>query len=198
MPSLYEQLVIPHDRRSTSLRVEQAEFLFEFLRPRGITATLETGFAFGCSTVHIMQATTAPHIAIDPYQAGYQNLGLANVAKLGLSDRLRHIALPSHVALPQLLAEGVRIDFGLIDGGHKFEEIFIDWVYISLLLNVGGHVALDDSWLQATQMVASFVRKNREDFREVDPGAPNMYLFEKVGPDRSEWTDFESFSAGEK
>jgi predicted O-methyltransferase YrrM len=196
MESLYEQLALPEERRKTSLQREQAEFIFDFLRSRPITSTLETGLAFGCSTVHIMKATTAPHIAIDPYQKGYHDVGLETVARFGLQDRFRHIALPSHAALPQLLADGVRIDFGLIDGGHKFDEMFVDWYYIGLLLNRGGHILFDDAWLEATQMVASFVRNNRPDFREVHPSAPNMILFEKIDDDHSEWTEFRTFSAG--
>ena len=141
-----------------------------------------------------MMATTAPHIAIDPFEEGYQNLGLLNVERFALQDRFRHIKLLSHVALPQLLEEGIRVDFALIDGGHKFEEIFIDWFYMSLLLNPGGHILFDDAWLEATQMVASFVRNNRKDFREVIPSAPNMILFEKIDHDRSEWTDFRPFT----
>ena len=194
MASLYDQLFIPEERRKPSLQREQAEFIFDFLASRLVQQTLETGFAFGCSTAHIMKATNARHIAIDPRQEGYDNIGLSNIAKLGLQPRLRHIRLRSHVALPQLLSEDVCIDFALIDGCHKFDEIFIDWWYISLLLNKGGHVIFDDSWLGATQTVAAFVRSNRKNFREVTATAPSMFMFEKVDRDRSEWTDFQPFS----
>lgn len=193
MGALYDQIVIPEDRRKTSLTREQAAFLFEFLNGRGITRTLETGFAYGCSTVHIMKATGAPHIAIDPYEEGYENLGLANVTRLGLHANFEHVRLPSHVALPRLLERGIGIDFALIDGGHKFDEIFVDWYYIGLLLNRGGFVMFDDAWLEATRMVADFLRLNRKDFRPVDGTPANLLLFEKVDRDRSEWTDFQPF-----
>jgi predicted O-methyltransferase YrrM len=196
MQSLYNKLLIPEERRRTALQRDQAEFILEFLQHRPITQTLETGLGVGCSTAHIMTATTAPHIAIDPYQEGYDNLGLVNIAKLGLQSRFRHIKLPSHVALPRLLADGVAIDFALIDGGHKFDEIFIDWWYTGLLLNIGGHVMFDDGWLEATQMVTSFLRNNRKDFREISTPVPNLIVFEKVDRDRSEWSEFKPFSTG--
>src|SRR5262245_20520777 len=76
MPSIYAQLTIADDRRSTSITSEQGEFIVEFLRSQSVTMTLETGFAYGCSAAHILSATSAPHIAIDAYEEGYGNLGL--------------------------------------------------------------------------------------------------------------------------
>jgi predicted O-methyltransferase YrrM len=196
MSNLYDRIVIPEDRRSTSIRREHGAFIFDFLKSRPITRTLETGFAYGCSTVHIMAATDAPHIAVDAYEEGYDNIGLANIARFGLAARFQFIRLPSHVALPQLLSSGIAIDFGFVDGGHKFDEIFLDWYYIDRLLNRGGHVMFDDGWLEATQMVASFIRKNRKDYREIRVPVDHVYLFEKIGSDKSDWRAFEPFAPG--
>jgi predicted O-methyltransferase YrrM len=196
MSDLYDRIVIPEDRRSTSIGREHGAFIVEFLKSRPITRTLETGFAYGCSAVHIMSATDAPHIAIDAYEDGYDNIGLANVARFGFAHRFQFIRLPSHVALPRLLSCGVAIDFGFIDGGHKFDEIFLDWYYIDRLLNRGGHVMFDDGWLEATRMVASFIRKNRKDYREVGVPVEHVYLFEKIGRDTSDWRDFAPFAPG--
>jgi predicted O-methyltransferase YrrM len=194
MQNIYDQLIIPEERRATSIRRDQAEYIFEFLKARPINRTLETGFAYGCSTAHIMAATAAPHIAVDAYEEGYENLGLANITRMGLQHRLQFIRLPSHVALPRLLADGVAVDFAFIDGGHKFEEIFIDWYYISHLLNRNGCVMFDDSWLEATQMVVDFIRRNRPDFREIAVPIGQLYLFEKIAKDKSDWKDFRPFS----
>lgn len=192
--SIYDQLNIPSHGRKTAIRRDQGEYLCDFLRSRTINRTLETGFAYGCSAAYIMSGTNAPHIAIDPYEDKYGDLGLENVAKLGFSDRLQLIRQPSHLALPHLLAAGVSIDFAFIDGGHKFEEIFIDWHYASLLLTEGGCIVLDDIWLEATRMTASFVRTNRKEFREITVPAPNLFMFEKMGKDESDWTQFRRFS----
>jgi predicted O-methyltransferase YrrM len=193
MSSIYDQLSIPEGRRATSIQREQGEFIFDFLRRQTVSRTLETGFAYGCSTAYILSATNAPHIAIDAYQEGYDNLGLANIARLGLQDRLQFIRSPSHVALPQLLSNGVAIDFAFIDGDHKFEGIFVDWFYISMMLNRFGYVMFDDAWLEATQTVASFLRNNRADFREIEVPVANLYLFQKVGRDESDWKGFRPF-----
>ena len=175
--ALYDRLNIPEHGRKTAIRRDQGEFLCEFLRGRTINRTLETGFAYGCSTAYIMSATSAPHIAT-----------------LGFQDRLQLIRQPSYLALPQLLAARTPIDFAFIDGGHRFEEIFIDWYYASMLLAQGGCVALDDTWLEATRMTASFVRTNRKELREIAVPVPNLVMFEKVGKDESDWTTFRRFS----
>jgi predicted O-methyltransferase YrrM len=184
----------PDRGRKTAIRRDQGEYLCEFLRSRTINRTLETGFAYGCSAAYILSGTNAPHIAIDPYAHEYGDLGLENIAKLGFRERLQLIRQPSHLALPQLAAAAVSIDFAFIDGGHKFEEIFIDWYYASLLLNVNGCIVLDDTWLEATRMTASFIRNNRKEFREIAVPAPNLFMFEKVGKDESDWTQFRRFS----
>lgn len=192
--ALYDRLNIPEHGRKTAIRRDQGEFLCEFLRGRTINRTLETGFAYGCSTAYIMSATSAPHIAIDPYADSYGDVGLQNIATLGFQDRLQLIRQPSYLALPQLLAARTPIDFAFIDGGHRFEEIFIDWYYASMLLAQGGCVALDDTWLEATRMTASFVRTNRKELREIAVPVPNLVMFEKVGKDESDWTTFRRFS----
>ncbi len=194
MQNIYEKLEIPDNDRFTAIRKDQAEFIFSFLKRKKFSPTLETGFAYGCSTCYIIAATKGKHIAIDPYQHSYKNLGLKNVKRLGLKKHLRFLKLHSHVALPKLLQEGKRIEFAFVDGGHKFDEIFIDWFYIDLLLVSRGYVMFDDTWLRSTQAVASFIRKNRKDYKEIKIPIKNLYLFQKVGVDKREWSHFEEFS----
>ena len=193
MQNIYEKLEIPENDRLTSIQKDQAEFIFDFLKDKKISQTLETGFAYGCSTAYIISATKSPHIAIDPYQQSYKNLGLKNIAALGLQKYLKFIALPSLAALPAILSEGLKIDFAFIDGGHKFDEIFIDWFYIDLLLADRGHVMFDDSWLKSTQTVASFIRTNRRDYTEIKTPIENIFLFQKTGTDQRDWRHFENF-----
>ena len=114
MASLRDALTIPAGS-ATSIRSEQGEYIVELLSGLPITRTLETGFAYGVSAAYILSATRAPHIAVDPYEESYGNLGLANVARLGFQDPLEFVRLPSHVALPQLLARGVCVDFAFVD-----------------------------------------------------------------------------------
>jgi predicted O-methyltransferase YrrM len=195
--SIYEQLEIPEADRITAIPRAQAEFMYEFLTDKNIAQSLEVGFAYGCSTAHIMVATGAAHIAIDPYQHAYKDLGLKNIAALGLQSHLRFEKEPSHDALPKLHKEGVSLDFAFIDGGHRYDQIFIDWFYIDLMLKPGGFVMFDDGWMRSTQLVASFVRRNREDYREVAVPSSlkrQVIVFEKVkATDKRAWYHFREF-----
>jgi predicted O-methyltransferase YrrM len=194
MINLYEQLEIPEEDRITSIGKEHAEWMHAFLKDRDITQTIETGFAYGCSTAYIMTATNAPHIAIDPYQDKYQNLGLRNVEKLGLTAKFRFEKEPSIKALPKLLAEGVQCDFAFIDGGHRFDDIFIDFCHIDSLIRDKGWIMFDDSWMPSTRNVVSFIITNREDYNFVPTPVGNIFLFQKVGTDKRNWDHFIDFT----
>lgn len=195
MESIYEKLEIPEGDRLTSIRKEEAEFVYNFLKERKFRKTLETGFAYGCSTAYIIAATQNEHIAIDPYQDKYNNLGLKNIEKLGFTEYLRFIKELSHEALPKLLNEGVRVDFVFIDGGHKYDEIFIDWYYADLLLNQEGYIFFDDSWLPSTRMVAAFIDTNRMDYQRIETPIENLVAFQKVGKDDRGWDHFVDFGS---
>jgi len=106
---------------------------------------------------------------------------------------LRFIRLPSQIALPNLLNENIKIDFGFIDGNHKFDNIFIDWFYIDLLLNNNGYVLFDDTWLESTQKTISFIKNNREDYKEIAIPTTNMGMFQKIDGDKRTWSHFKPF-----
>lgn len=194
MENIYEQLEISEQGRHISIPKENAEFIFDFLKNKPISQTLETGFAYGCSAAYIISSTRKNHIAIDPYEKeSFNDLGLHNIKKLGLEKFLKFIRLPSQIALPNLLRENVIIDFGFIDGNHKFDNIFIDWFYIDLLLNHNGYVLFDDTWLESTQKTVSFIKNNREDYKEIAVPIANMCLFQKIGKDNRIWSHFKPF-----
>jgi predicted O-methyltransferase YrrM len=194
MENIYEQLEISEQGRHISIPKEVGEFIFDFLKDKPISQTLETGFAYGCSAAFIISATKKNHIVIDPYEKQcFNDLGLRNIKKLGLEKFLRFIKLPSQIALPNLLNENIKIDFGLIDGNHKFDNIFIDWFYIDLLLNNNGYVLFDDTWLGSTQKTMSFIKNNREDYQEIAVPPTNMCMFQKIGKDNRIWSYFKPF-----
>ena len=68
MENIYDKLEIPETRRDTSITKQEAEYIYQFLSEKKINTSLEVGFAFGCSTAHIMEATNSTHYAIDPFQ----------------------------------------------------------------------------------------------------------------------------------
>ncbi|NJR75273.1 MAG: class I SAM-dependent methyltransferase [Scytonema sp. CRU_2_7] len=119
--------------------------LKEFIQKYNLERTLEVGMAYGLSTLFICQAHqdkgTGIHTAIDPMQNNlWKSIGLLNIERAGLADKLRFMESCSHEALPQLLTKGEKLDFAFIDGSHHFDYTLIDFFYIDKLLHLGGYV----------------------------------------------------------
>jgi len=195
MEDIYSQLKIPVGKKYTSISKEKGEFIYRFLRRQKLRHTLETGFAYGCSTAYIISATNSTHIAIDPFQSKYNNLGLKNIKKLQLDKHLRYIGDYSHNALPQLLKERTRLDFAFIDGDHNFDVAFMDFFYIDLMLVEKGFVLFDDSWIHSIQTIAKFIVKNKKNYRKIKTPCKNLILFQKISEDKQQWHNFKSFKS---
>lgn len=193
MKSLYSQLVIPEGDKATSITEKEGEFIYDFLQKNQITKTLEVGFAYGCSTTYIISATNEKHYVIDPFQDSYSNLGLRNIQRLNLEKYLIFIKDFSHYVLPRLAQEGLKINFAFIDGGHKFDDIFIDFYFVDLLLNHNGYVLFHDSWLQSTRLAASWIVKNKKNYCKIKIPIENLVLFRKEGDDDRDWRHFKYF-----
>jgi len=138
----------------------------ELIKNHNLNSTLEIGMAYGLSTMFICQAHqdkgSGSHIAIDPFQSTmWKSIGLLNIKKAGLSDKLRFLEAFSYEALPQLLAERQQIDFAFIDGSHHFDYTLVDFFYVDKLLEIGGYVVFDDIWMPGIRKVLYFVLRNR-------------------------------------
>jgi len=89
--------------------------------------SLEIGFAYGVSTLFICGAlaaacAVATHIVMDPHQSTqWRGIGLRNVREAGYAGMVRFYEEQSEFVLPRLLAEGIKVDFALIDGWHTFQ-----------------------------------------------------------------------------
>ncbi|MFE5027712.1 hypothetical protein ACFRAO_31385 [Streptomyces sp. NPDC056656] len=58
---------------------------------------------------------------------------------------------PSSTALPQLLSEGFVTDAALVDGSHRFHEVFVDLYFLRKIVRPEGLVVIDDdSWPSGT------------------------------------------------
>src|SRR5215212_1119487 len=77
--------------------------LARLVRDEGARRTLETGMAFGLSTVAIASVfDDGRHVAIDPNQHGaYGGIGMLNAERAGVASRVELIEEPSELALPR-------------------------------------------------------------------------------------------------
>lgn len=191
MKSLYRQLNIP--KTKISIKEKEATFIYDFLMTNKIKKTLEVGFAFGCSTAHIISATKDKHYVIDPFQHLFKDTGINNIRNLKLSKHLIFINDNSYNALPKLLTKGVKINFAFIDGDHKFDSVFIDFYFIDLLLNHEGYVLFHDTWMRSIQHIVSWIKNNKTNYIRIKIPIKNMVLFQKKGDDQRIWTHFKGF-----
>ena len=186
-------LVIPQEDKSSPVKSSEAEFIYNFLKECGIKLTLEIGFAYAKSASHIIAATQSMHIVIDPFQDRYNNLGIENIKSLNFEKYLTFYNDYSHNILPQLVRENRQFDFILIDGDHKFDGEFIDFYYADLLLKNGGYILMHDTWMRSTQLVVSFIKSNRKEYKLIKTPLRNFALFQKEGGDQRNGMHFREF-----
>ncbi len=118
--------------------------------------TMETGA--GLSTVAFI-AAGAKHIAIAPDEALGGRIRDFCVAKNLTADNLTFHALPSQEYLPKMKDT---VSFVLIDGSHSFPEVFVDFFYVSPLLEVGGVLVVDDTWIWTGEVLVKFLAMEPE------------------------------------
>ena len=144
----------------SSIQKDEAEFISKLIRENGLTRAVEVGCAMGMSSLAIADSLAgegAFHYIIDPFQKSqWNNIGVDNLRKAGFS-RFQLIEDYSEFALPALVKEGIKINFGFIDGWHTFDHTLIDFFYINRMLEVGGIVLIDDVQMPAVSRVARYI-----------------------------------------
>jgi len=168
-----------------------AEEIERLVRDMALTRTLETGMAYGLSTLAICsvheERGEGDHIAIDPHQStDWGGIGRLNLKRAGLSGRAEVIEARSDEALPRLREEGVRIDFALIDGLHLFDATLVDFFHADRMLERGGVVVFHDTWMPAVQQAVAYVRANRA-YEPLEAGDAAMAVLRKTADDDRAW-----------
>ena len=141
--------------------------LYETIRQTNSTRTLETGMAYGLSTLFMCQAVAdnggGIHVAIDPaMNKAYKSIGVLNVKRAGFVDMVRCYEAPSHEVLPKLLAQDAQFDFVFIDGFHAFDTALLDFYYADRLIPCGGRILFHDVWMPSIRKALSSVLRNRD------------------------------------
>jgi hypothetical protein len=160
---------------SASMRPSEYACLRDVLRELKPKRTLEIGMANGTSSLvccQILKETGGErHTAVDPFQSkpdGWKGKGIEKVREAGLGDFLEVKEDYNYNALPNLVQEGRRYDFVLIDGYHSYDYTFIDMFYADLLLRPGGILACHDTGYPCVYQALRFLEVHKP--------------YERVGP----------------
>ncbi len=180
----------------TSIPMEHAARLADTVHDRGFTRTVETGMAYGLSTLAVAGVHAARgsghHLAIDPIQSTkWRSLGRAHVRRAGIAPFVTVVEASSDAALPRMAADGEAFDFAFIDGHHLFDFVLIDFFYADRMLVEGGIVAFHDPWIAAVGKVLDYVRTNRA-YKTISAD-DGLALLLKIGTDERDWDHHRDF-----
>jgi predicted O-methyltransferase YrrM len=146
-----------------SMAREECELIDRAFRAVKPACSVEVGLAHGLSTLYACDALKANgvpcrHIMIDPYQTSeWDGIGLANIQRAGFAGMTELHEKGSEIVLPQLLAEGLKIQAAIIDGYHTFDHALVDFFYINKMLEVGGVVFMDDTEFPSIAQVVDHI-----------------------------------------
>ncbi len=178
----------------TMLSESRADMLWRLARQVQTNNTLETGFAYGLSSLMLLdvigRSAGGRHTAIDPYQRSlFRGIGLRVVERCGMTDRFRLIDQDSALAMPDLIRAGERFDLVMIDGNHLFAGVFIDVAFGAKLCREGGLLVLDDLWLPSVRKVQRFIEHNMPWLRPVGVEHSGLAAYQ-CGKAVDHWFDF--------
>jgi hypothetical protein len=125
---------------------------------------IETGA--GNSTLTFLLCGAKSVVSIAPEAALFDRIRQAAADRAIDSGALEAIVAFSEDVLPKLASDataaGVQYDFALMDGGHAWPTVFVDFCYIMEVLKPGGFLMVDDIQLYSVKQLARLLNESRE------------------------------------
>ena len=177
---------------------EQGMILYHLCLERKPEVVLETGLAYGFSTIFMLTALRengqGRHIAIDPYQTRHwKGVGAQRGLQLGMNNRFDVIEDRAEYVIPKFTAERLRVQLVFIDGDHRFDSAMLDFTLAARLCEVGALIVIDDLWMPSIRCLVRYIETNRKDWRPIPSPLANIYILEKTGKDERDWNHFVRF-----
>jgi predicted O-methyltransferase YrrM len=140
------------DFERVALPAADCDALRDALVAHDAHVVIEVGLAYGSSALAIGEAlcstggSEVSHIVIDPFQASaYDNVGWDALNAAELAAQTTFIGEASSIVLARLAGDGFKADAALVDGSHRFHEVFVDLYFLRKLVRPGGLIILDDT-----------------------------------------------------
>jgi len=199
LADLRRHTVIAEDDRVTALDESHMMYLLELGLERRPARVLEIGLGWGFSASAIQRlGCVTSHVIVEIEQGSPRALqGERNVrATAAARDALQFLWGDSSVILPGLYASGQQFDLTLIDGGHRFDDVFVDFHFSRRMATARGVVLMDDMWMPSVRTVASWIETNlsAQWTRLRTPPEASICAWEYLGTaDRRSWDQFTPF-----
>jgi predicted O-methyltransferase YrrM len=127
---------------------KQCEFLQNIIRENKFKNSIEIGFAYGLSTLAIVEEVTkngGRHVVIDKFENNaWGGNGLDLINQAGYSGQLEFYEEFCYQALPKFLDNGRTFDFAYIDSTKQLDWLLVDFFYLDKLMEVNGIIVFDD------------------------------------------------------
>lgn len=143
---------------------------------------VETGA--GASTIAFLLSGADEVFSIAPDAALFDRIR-AYCGDQGLPDTaLRPMVERSETRLPRLLGElrtrQAQMDLALIDGGHGWPTVFVDFCYVNAMLRQGGLLVLDDIQLHSVKELARLLLHSADYRLQGQVGGAKTRVFVKL------------------
>jgi predicted O-methyltransferase YrrM len=155
------------DFETVTLPERDCDLLRDLLISEKVRTVVEIGLAYGSSALAIGEALVTIgrahpwHIVIDPFQQqAFANVGWDLLCSAGLEPITTLMAVPSSIALPKLVTQGVVADAAFVDGSHRFHEVFVDLYFLRRIVRPGGLIVLDDDWTPSVRTAVRYYERN--------------------------------------
>lgn len=159
--------------------------------------TVETGSDLGALALAIAKVHdrrgTGQHTAISA--RGPSSLfaeATDGLRQAGLLHRVNAITAMSEVALPEMIRDGFEADFALIHGPRRFEDTFLEFLYLDRLLVPSGIMVLAGATERSVDAVLEFAGRARAYELSSPPGA-ELAVLHKSGGQRGQPILFPAF-----
>lgn len=146
--------------------------LYDFIASRlgGGFSALETGA--GNSTIMFLNLNPSSLISIAPDDSLFHRINSYCNENMVSTLNLKKYVDYSEWVLPIIAAtyrnDYPPLDIALLDGGHNFTDVFVDFFYINHLLKKGGYLILDDVQLEPVSVLVSLLSEQPNFKLELD------------------------------
>jgi predicted O-methyltransferase YrrM len=202
LEELQRRVVIDAGDRATALAPEKTSYLLELALTRKPARVLEIGLGWGFSAAGLQRLGCVRQHVIVEFDIGSVRATQAERNVRAITTRPESLEFcwgESHRVLPRLCDRGEQFDLIFIDGGHRYDDVFVDFHFSRRLAAADGSVVFDDTWLPSIRTVVSWVETNLSDqWRRLQaPSGLSLAAFESLGvPDGRRWDHFTPFMVG--